>query len=273
MTDLLLSADTRGVATLTLNRPERHNAFDDAIVARLTMNLRKLAEDDAIRVLVIRGAGRSFSAGGDIEWMRRMSGVSFEENLKDARALAEMMGLLDSFPKPTVAFVHGAAYGGGLGLVACCDIAIATERATFCMSEARLGIIPAVIGPFVIRAIGARQARRLMLTAETVSAARARSIGLVHEAASEEVAREFLAGIVEALLRCAPGAQRKAKAFIARDAGRTVDEALARESAHLLATLRASGEGREGLSAFLEKRLPTWAGGESVGNVSQAADR
>ena len=128
MTELLLTADSRGVATLTLNRPERRNAFDEAVVAQLTGALRKLAEDDAIRVLVIRGAGRSFSAGGDIEWMRRMSGSSFEENLKDARALAEMMGLLDSFPKPTIAFVLGAAYGGGVGLVACCDIAIATEQ-------------------------------------------------------------------------------------------------------------------------------------------------
>ena len=273
MTDLLLSTDARGVATLTLNRPERHNAFDDAIVALLTGYLRKLAEDDAVRLLVIRGAGRSFSAGGDIEWMRRMTGASFEENLRDARALAEMMGLLDSFPKPTIAFVHGAAYGGGVGLVACCDIAIATDSATFCMSEARLGIIPAVIGPFVIRAIGARHARRLMLTAETISAARARSIGLAHEAAPEEAASELLAGIVEALLRCAPGAQKQAKTFIARDAGRTIDDSLAQESAHLLATLRASSEGHEGLSAFLEKRVPNWVGGESVSNVSQAADR
>jgi methylglutaconyl-CoA hydratase len=273
MTDLLLSIDARGVATLTLNRPDRRNAFDEAVVAQLTLNLRKLAEDDGVRVLVIRGAGRNFSAGGDIEWMRRMSGAPFEENLKDAQALAEMMGLLDRFSKPTIAFVHGAAYGGGVGLVACCDIAIATDGATFCMSEARLGVIPAVIGPFVIRAIGGRQARRLMLTAETISAARARSIGLVHEAAPEETASELLAGIVDALLRCAPGAQSQAKMVIARDAGRTIDEGIAQDSAHLLASLRASGEGREGLSAFLEKRVPKWAGGESLGNVSQAADR
>ena len=273
MTDLLLSTDARGVATLTLNRPERHNAFDDALVASLTEILRKLAQDDAIRALVILGAGRSFSAGGDIEWMRRMSGASCEENLKDARSLAEMMGLLDSFPKPTVAFVHGAAYGGGVGLVVCCDIAIATERATFCLSEARLGIIPAVIGPFVIRAIGARHARRLMLTAETISAARARSIGLVHEAVAEETASELLVGIVEALLRCAPGAQVLAKSFVARVAGQAIDDGLAQESAHLLAKLRASSEGREGLSAFLERRLPKWAGGESASHVPQAADR
>ena len=212
MTDLLLSTDARGVATLTLNRPERHNAFDDAVVTSMTGHLRTLAEDDAIRLLVIRGAGRSFSAGGDIEWMRRVSGASFEENLGDAQALAEMMALLDSFPKPTIAFVHGAAYGGGVGLVACCDIAIASERATFCMSEARLGIIPAVIGPFVIGAIGARQARRLMLTAETITAARARSIGLVHEAAPEEAASELLAGN-----RRSPAALRPGRAKARQD--------------------------------------------------------
>jgi methylglutaconyl-CoA hydratase len=273
MSDLLLSCDARGVATLTLNRPERHNAFDDAVVALLTTSLRQLAESEVVRLLVIRGAGRSFSAGGDIEWMRRMSGASFEENLNDAEALARMMGLLDSFPKPTIAFVHGAAYGGGVGLIACCDIAIATERATFCMSEARLGIIPAAIGPFVIRAIGARQARRLMLTAETISAARARQIGLVHEAAPEFEANELLAGIVEALLRCAPGAQKEAKDFIAHHAGRTIGDDVAGESARILATLRASGEGREGLTAFLEKRAPNWVGGGSGVNVSQAADR
>jgi len=273
MTDLLLSLDARGVATLTFNRPERHNAFDDAVVALLTTTLRRLAGDEAVRILVIRGAGRSFSAGGDIEWMRRMSGASFEENLDDAEALARMLGLLDRFPKPTIAFVHGAAYGGGVGLVACCDIAIATERATFCMSEARLGIIPAAIGPFVIRAIGARQARRLMLTAETISAARARGIGLVHEAAPDGAANDLLAGIVDALLRCAPGAQKEAKSFVARFAGRTVDDDVAGDSARILATLRASGEGREGLSAFLEKRAARWVGGGSEPNVSQAADR
>jgi len=273
MPDLLLSSDARGVVTLTLNRPERHNAFDDAVVALLTATFRQLAANEAVRMLVIRGAGRSFSAGGDIEWMRRMAGASFEENLVDSQALARMMRLLDGFPKPTIAFVHGAAYGGGVGLVACCDVAIATERATFCMSEARLGIMPAAIGPYVIRAIGARQARRLMLTAETIPAARAREIGLVHEAAPEGVANEMLAGIVDALLRCAPGAQKQAKAFIAAYAGRSIDDGLVQESARLLATLRASGEGREGLSAFLEKRAPRWVGGGNEANVSQAADR
>jgi methylglutaconyl-CoA hydratase len=273
MPDLLLSTDARGVATLTLNRPERHNAFDEALVASLSATLRQLAGNEAVRIVVIRGAGKGFSAGGDIEWLRRMAGASFDENLGDAEALARMMRLLDGFPKPTIAFIHGAAYGGGVGLVACCDIAIATDRATFCLSEARLGIIPAVIGPFVIRAIGARQARRLMLAAETISAATARGIGLVHQTAPEGEAENLLGGIVEALLRCAPGAQKQAKAFIALCAGETIDDGLSQESARLLATLRSSSEGREGLSAFLEKRAPRWVGGGSGANVSQAADR
>ncbi|ARN83726.1 enoyl-CoA hydratase-related protein [Methylocystis bryophila] len=273
MSDLLLSSDLRGVATLTLDRPERHNAFDDALVASLTAALRQLAENEGVRLLVVRGAGRSFSAGGDIEWLRRMGGASFEENVGDAQALGRMMRLLDSFPKPTIAFVHGAAYGGGVGLVACCDIAIATERASFCLSEARLGIIPAAVGPFVIRAIGARQARRLMMTAEVFSAAAAREIGLVHEAPPEHAAEEALSRIVEALLRCAPGAQKHAKAFISHCASRAIDDELMQEAARILATLRCSAEGREGLSAFLEKRAPRWIGGGSDADVSQAADR
>ncbi len=273
MPDLLLSTDRHGVATLTLNRPERHNAFDDGLVALMSATLRRLAENERVRIVAIQGAGRSFSAGGDIEWLRRMAGASFEENLRDARALAEMMQLLDNFPKPTIAFVHGAAYGGGVGLVACCDIAIATEHATFSLSEARLGIIPAVIGPFVIRAIGPRQARRLMLTAEIVSAAAAREMGLVHEAVPEGEAKERLARTTEAMLRCAPGAQKEAKAFVARCGERTIDDSIGEESARILATLRGSSEGREGLSAFLEKRAPKWASGGSEANVSQTADR
>jgi len=273
MDDLLLSFDARGVATLTLNRPERHNAFDDALIKRLTGALRQLAENLAVRVVTIRGAGRSFSAGGDINWMRRMAGMSFEENLGDAEALARMMLLLDRFPKPTIAFVHGAAYGGGVGLAACCDIAIATDRATFCLSEARLGIIPAAIGPYVVRAIGARQARRLMLSAETISAATACDIGLIHEAAPEAEANAMLARVTEALLCCAPGAQKAAKDFAAYCADRPIDDALAQESARILATLRGSSEGREGLSAFLEARAPKWIGGRSDGRVSQTADR
>src|SRR5208337_4309952 len=170
MSDLLQSIDARGVATLTLNRPERRNAFDDALVADMTAALRALEARDDIRIVVIAGAGRCFSAGGDIEWLKRMAAATSGENLADALALAELMLCLDRLAKPTIAYVHGAAFGGGVGLVACCDIALASERASFCLSEAKLGIIPAAIGPFVLRAIGARQTRRLVLTAEAISA-------------------------------------------------------------------------------------------------------
>ncbi len=258
--DLLESIDERGVATLTLNRPERHNAFDGELVAHLTGALRGLDTQADVRVVVIRGNGPSFSAGADVEWLKRMAAASFDENLADARALAELMHGLDRLSKPTVAYVHGAAYGGGVGLAACCDIAIATERASFCLSEAKLGIIPAVIGPFVIRAIGARQARRYALTAEVISARTAREIGLVHEAASEEEAPALREKIVAALLRCAPGAQAEAKSLVAFCQGRAIDDELARETARRIAELRASPEGREGLEAFLEKRSPSWKG-------------
>jgi methylglutaconyl-CoA hydratase len=256
--DLLESIDERGVATLTLNRPERHNAFDGRLVAHLTDALRTLDARADVRVVLIRGNGQSFSAGGDIDWMKRMAAASFEENLADAGALAELMHGLDRLSKPTIAFVHGAAYGGGVGLAACCDIVIATESASFCLSEARLGIIPAVIGPFVIRAIGARQARRYALTAEVIFARTAREIGLVHEAASEEEAPILCEKIVAALLRCAPGAQAEAKFLVAFCQARAIDGELARETARRIAELRASPEGREGLEAFLEKRSPSW---------------
>jgi len=273
MTDLLQSIDARGVATLTLNRPERHNAFDDLLVAEATTALRVLEATEAVRIVVIRGAGSSFCAGGDIDWLERMSRAPFEENFADANALAELMLCLDRLSKPTVAFVHGAAYGGGVGLAVCCDIAVATERASFCLSEARLGLIPAAIGPFVIRAIGARQARRLMLTGEPVSAARARDLGFVHEVAREEEAPAQFESIVEALLRCAPGAQAEAKAFAAFCTGRTIDDQMAWDSARLLAELRDSAEGREGLRAFIEKRAPDWRRARSGGDVSQTPDR
>jgi len=256
--DLLESIDERGLATLTLNRPERHNAFDGELVAHLSDALRRLDAQEDVRIVLIRGEGHSFSAGADVDWLKRMSAASFDENLADANALAELMHRLDRLSKPTIAFVHGAAYGGGVGLAACCDIVIATERASFCLSEAKLGIIPAVIGPFVIRAIGARQARRYFLTAEVIFAQAARDIGLVHEAASEEAAPALCEKVVAALLRCAPGAQAEAKSLVSQCEGRAIDDDLARETARRIAARRASLEGREGLKAFLEKRPPSW---------------
>jgi len=258
MPDLAYSIDSQGVATLTLDRPDRHNAFDEAMIGSIFETLARAEANPLLRALVIRGAGRSFCAGGDIAWMRRMADAPHAQNLADARALAQMMLHLDRFPSPTVAVVQGAAFGGGVGLVACCDVAIASSRAAFCLSEARLGLVPAAIGPYVVRAIGARQARRLMLTAETISADAALDMGLVHHIAAEDDMDALLARIIASLLGCAPGAQREAKAFVAHCADAAIGDELALHSAELLAMLRASPEAREGLAAFLERRAPRW---------------
>jgi methylglutaconyl-CoA hydratase len=258
MSGLLESIDARGVATLTLNRPERHNALDDALIAAMTSSLTRLDGQSGVRVVVLQGAGESFCAGADIAWMKRAGEHDFEANVADAGALAELMQKLDLLSKPTVAVISGAAYGGGVGLVACCDVAIASDRANFRLSEAKLGIIPAVIGPFVIRAIGARQARRYFLTAEQISASRAKEIGLVHEVFPEAALEKARDAIIEALLSCAPGAQAEAKSLVSWCEGRPIDAELARETARRIATRRASPEGREGLNAFLEKRAPNW---------------
>jgi methylglutaconyl-CoA hydratase len=256
--DLLESIDERGVATLTLNRPHRRNAFDGALVAHLTETLRRLDDDPEVRVVVMTGAGENFCAGGDVEWMRRASDASLEENEREAAALGEMFQTLDSLSKPTVALVQGAAFGGGVGLVACCDVAVATQSAKFSLSEVRLGLIPAVVGPYVVKAVGARQARALFLTAEIVRADCAFHIGLVHEICPDGGLTASRERIVEALLLGAPGAQAQAKRLVALCGERGLDASLARETARLLAERRASPEGVEGLNGFLEKRAPNW---------------
>jgi methylglutaconyl-CoA hydratase len=258
MSALLIETDSRGVAHLVMNRPERHNAFDESLISELTEALFELSADTSIRAVVLRGAGRSFSAGADLEWMRRVADYSEAANREDAAALALLMHTLDGLPKPSLALVQGAAYGGGVGLVACCDIAIAAGDAKFALSEVRLGLIPAVISPYVIAAIGPRQARRYFQSAEVIPAARAREIGLVHEVvpAADLAARGEL--LLATLLEAAPGAQAEAKDLVALCAGRAVDEPLLAETGRRIAARRASGEGREGLSAFLDKRLPAW---------------
>lgn len=259
MTDgaLIAAVDDRGVATLTLNRPDKHNAFDDALIAEMTTVLQDLGRRPEVRCVLLTGAGKGFSAGADLVWMRSMAGYSEDQNLADARALARLMHTLDGLPKPTVALVHGAAFGGGVGLVACCDVAIATEQAVFCLSEVKLGLIPAVISPFVVAAIGARAARRYFQTAERFSAVEAKTLGLVHEV----VGTPFLAAagekIVTALLEGGPVAQAAAKDLVRTVVGRSPAEVL-EDTAHRIARLRVSAEGQEGLSAFLDKRPPAW---------------
>ncbi len=252
--------DHQGVATVTLDSPARHNAFDDALIAELTAAFTALGENPEIRLVVLASTGRSFSAGADLGWMQRMATYTQAENVADAAGLAKLMRTLDRLPKPTLAVVQGAAYGGGVGLVACCDIVLAAEDAKFCLSEVRLGLIPAAISPFVINAIGARQARRYFVTAEVFTAARAHEIGLVHEvvpAAGLEAARDQM---ISTLLLSAPGAQAEAKSLVFLCEGRQVDDALSAETASRIAAQRARPEGREGVAAFLERRAPSWPG-------------
>ena len=250
---------------VTLNRPERHNAFDDVLIAELTEALRSMEAEDGVRLVILSAAGKSFSAGADLNWMKRMSGFSKEENQRDAMGLGALMRTLAHLRKPTLARVQGAAYGGGVGLVACCDIAVATQGATFSLSEVKLGLIPAVISPYVVAAIGERAARRYFLTAERFDAAEAWRLGLVHEIARDDEELDQKVGdLVDALLACGPLAQREAKDLIRTVAGRPVTSELIQDTGERIARIRSSPEGREGVAAFLEKRRAAWIPPDSV---------
>ena len=229
------------------------------MIADLTQTFHTLGEDKAVRVVVLQAEGVSFSAGADLAWMQRMAGYSAAENLADAAGLTRLMRTLDRLAKPTVAVVQGAAYGGGVGLVACCDVVVAAETAKFCLSEVKIGLIPAAIGPYVINAIGARQARRYFTTAEVFSAVRACEIGLVHEAVALAGLPAARDAIVASLQQGAPVAQAEAKALVFLCEAARLDDALADETGRRIAGRRASAEGREGLAAFLERRRPSWA--------------
>ncbi|MBV9655387.1 MAG: enoyl-CoA hydratase/isomerase family protein [Acetobacteraceae bacterium] len=258
MSALLTSIDARGVATLTLNRPERHNAFDDHLVHELTEALGRLEKLHDVRVVVLGSVGQNFSSGADLEWMRRMASFGEDDNTADAHALAQMLHMLDRLNKPTVGVVQGPAYGGGVGLLACCDTVLASDRATFCLSEVKLGLTPATIAPYVLNAIGARQARRYFLTAEVFSARRALEIGLVHEVVPGTTLAEEKEVLLDALMRGAPGAQAAAKSLIFHCENRAIDDDLRHETARRIAERRRSREGQEGIAAFLNKRLPAW---------------
>ena len=247
-----------GVARLTLNRPEVHNAFNDVLIAELTAALLALEADRRVRSVALAARGKSFSAGADIGWMRRMADHSEAENLEDARALAGLMSTLDRLAKPTVALVQGPVFGGGVGLVACCDVAIAAEEATFCLSEVKLGLIPSVIGPYVVAAMGQAAARRYMLTAERFSARDALRLGLVHEVVPADRLEETGALVLDHLAQGGPGALAAAKDLIFAVAARPADREMVEETARRIARVRAGDEAREGLSAFLEKRAPGW---------------
>lgn len=255
---VLTDRSAPGIVRITLNRPEIHNAFDDRLIQELSAELVAVATEDAVRVVILTGAGRSFSAGADLNWMRRTATYGEAENLADARALAELLHLLNELPKPTIARVNGAALGGGTGLVACCDIVLASERAVFGTTEVRLGLIPSLIGPYVMGAIGARQARRLMLTGERIDATEARRIGLVHQVVPADDLDVAVAEVASDLVQGGPGAVGAAKQLIRDWAGRPITAGLMEDSAQRIARLRASPEGREGVQAFLDKRQPGW---------------
>ena len=249
----------RAVAWVWMAKPAVHNAFDETLIAELTATLLALDADPTVRVIVLAGEGKSFSAGADLTWMQRQGAASVDENLADARRLAELFRTLSTLAKPTIARVHGAALGGGMGLAAACDICVASDRAVFATSEVKFGIIPSAISPYVIRAIGERQAYRYFQTAERISAARAREIGLVHEVTDSEGGLDpQIEAIVEALLAGGPNAQAAATDLIRAVANKPVTDEVVDDTARRIATLRATPEAREGLSAFLDKRQAAW---------------
>ena len=251
---------TRGgpVATIWMNRPEVHNAFDEALIADLTAACRQLDADDSVRAVVLAGRGKSFSAGADLAWMKRAASYTVEENLTDAGALAAMLRTLADMKKPTVARVQGAALGGGTGLTAACDIAIASSTAVFATSEVKFGIIPSAISPYVLRAIGPRQALRYFQSAERFDAARARELGLVHEVVAPDALDAKVAEVVASLLQCGPKAQGAAKELIRAVAHQPIGDAVVADTVQRIAHLRATPEAKEGVAAFLEKRAPNW---------------
>ncbi|MFQ3234939.1 MAG: methylglutaconyl-CoA hydratase [Paraglaciecola sp.] len=256
--NVLCHIDERGVATVTLNRPEIHNAFDDKLITSLTQIFKQLGEDKKVRVMVLAAKGKSFCAGADLNWMKRMASYSYQQNLSDANALANMLLVLNTLPKPTIARVQGAAFGGAVGLIACCDMAVGSKLSKFCLSEVKLGLIPATISPYVVEAIGARVARRYFTTAEVFSSRRARRLGLLSEAVTEEELDSTIEDLISHILANGPLAVAAAKQLIFDIKGSQTDEELVEKTSLRIATTRISKEGQEGLSAFLQKRRPNW---------------
>ena len=254
-----LDVDVRNnIGLVALNRPDLHNAFNETLIGELTTVLQTLDVDASVRAVVLTGHGKSFCAGADLNWMKKMAGYGAAENLADAQALALMLRTLNGLSKPTVACVRGAAFGGGVGLVACCDIAVAAHDAIFSLSEAKLGLIPATISPYVIEAIGARQARRYFLSAERFTAAEAFRIGLVHDIVPEPELDARINELLGELLVAGPVAQLECKALIRGVAHKPIDADIIAGTAEHIAAVRASPEGKEGVAAFLGKRSPKW---------------
>jgi methylglutaconyl-CoA hydratase len=259
MSDVLdVSRPTPQVARVWLNRPEVRNAFNDEVIAALTTTFAELAQDEQLRVIVLGAHGKAFCAGADLNWMKAMAGYSWEENRADAQKLADMLWTLDQCPVPIVGRIQGDCYAGGMGLAAVCDVLVAVEGATFCLSEARLGLLPATISPYVVRALGQPASRRYMVTAERFSAQRAHALGMVHELATAETLDEKVDDFVRTLVANSPQATRACKRLVQDVSGAPITEPLRAETARRIADIRASDEGREGVASFLNKRPPSW---------------
>ncbi|MBF9267212.1 enoyl-CoA hydratase/isomerase family protein [Paracidovorax cattleyae] len=246
------------IARVTLARPEVRNAFSDEVIAELTRAFETLGRQEDVRAIVLAAEGPAFCAGADLNWMRRMADYSRAENVADAGRLAAMLRTLNDCPKPTIARIQGDVYAGGLGLVAACDVAVAVDTAAFCLSEVRLGLIPATIGPYVVRAMGERAARRYFVTGERFGALEALRVGLVHEVVDFEQLDERLDAVLQAIAAAGPQAVAAGKRLVRDIAGRPIDDALIASTVDAIADIRASGEGREGVQAFLQKRKPAW---------------
>lgn len=261
MTLSTLEIETNGQAAwIWLNRPTVHNAFDETLITELTSTLGRLDREPGLRAIVLAGRGKSFSAGADLNWMKRQGAASTDENIADATRLAELFRVLSECAKPTIARVHGAAMGGGMGLAAACDICVASSQAVFATSEVRLGLVPGVISPYVVRAIGQRQAYRYFQTAERIAAAKAREIGLAHEVVEPEVLDLTVQQIIDALVLGGPHAQAASTDLIRAVADKPLSATVIDDTAKRIASIRASAQAKEGLSAFLEKRAPNWGG-------------
>ena len=258
MNKVIHSVDNKGVATVTLNNPDKHNAFDDEVIAQLTDTFNQLAQQSQVRIVVLASTGNSFCAGADLGWMKRMADYSYEENLADSNALAELFKTLYQMPQPTIAKIQGAVFGGAVGLAACCDMVVAAERASFCLSEVKLGLIPATISPYVIKAIGERASRRYFLTAERFFAAKAQELGLVSEVTSAEDLDQTTQSLIDSILANGPEAGQAAKQLIADVAGQPITAELIAETSQRIAQIRVGAEGQEGLTAFFEKRPASW---------------
>ncbi len=255
---VIYSVDERNIATVTLNRAEKHNAFDDEMINELTRVFKKAGEDKSVRALILRAEGKSFSAGADLKWMKKMASYTEAQNESDALALATMLQTLYKMPKPTIARVQGAAFGGAVGLIACCDIAIGSKLSKFCLSEVKIGLIPATISPYVVEAMGARVCRRYFQTAEVFSARRARRLGLLSESVTEDELDSTIDNILSNILKNGPQAVAKAKDLVQWVSTQEINDALLTKTSKLIAQVRTSEEGQEGLSAFLEKRSASW---------------